>query len=97
MELIFIISILIISSLINILFKKRIFIECVSVISVFTTLVLSTVVAIKVANFGFYNPFPFFYIDALGAIMILLVSFIGFFTVVYSIQYLRKETAKNII
>jgi len=29
--------------------------------------------------------------------MILLVSFIGFFTVVYSIQYLRKETAKNII
>src|SRR3989344_4186655 len=97
MELIFIISILIISSLINILFKKRIFIECVSVISVFTTLVLSTVGAIKVANFGFYNPFPFFYIDALGAIMILLVSFIGFFTVVYSIQYLRKETAKNII
>src|ERR1035437_10116211 len=29
--------------------------------------------------------------------MILIVSFIGFFTIIYSIQYLRKETTKNII
>ncbi|OIO19559.1 MAG: hydrogenase [Candidatus Magasanikbacteria bacterium CG_4_10_14_0_8_um_filter_32_14] len=97
MEFIIIISSLVIASLIAILAKHRITVECVSISASAVALIESFVVAFKVALSGDYSPFAFFSVDALGALLMLIISCVGFATVAYSIPYLRKETANNII
>ena len=97
MEIIFIITILIIAALLNILIKRRLVIEIFSILASSVALFESIVVALRVSVLGTYSPFVFFSVDSLGAIAMLIIACVGFATAIYSIQYLRQETAKGII
>lgn len=97
MEILFIITTLIITALISLLIKRRGVIEFFSVIASFIVLFESIVVALKVSASVVYSPFVFFSIDSLGAIVMLIIACVGLATTIYSIPYLRQETAKDII
>lgn len=99
MEIIFIITTLLTVAVINLITKRKKIIEVASVISSAISLLLSILIALKVASTSFYTPWSgqFFSIDALGAILVLILGFVGFATTIYSIQYLRQEVHKNII
>lgn len=97
MELIFILGFFSIAALISFLIKRRRVIEFVSVLAGGVAVIGSIMVAIKVATFGTYTPFSFFAVDALGAILMSIIAVVGFITTIYSVQYLRQETAKEII
>ncbi|MDD5773985.1 MAG: proton-conducting transporter membrane subunit [bacterium] len=97
MEMLFIITTLIITALISALIKRRGVIEFFSVIAALIVLFEAGAIALKVSVSGDYSPFIYFYIDSLGAIILLVASVISLAAAVYSIQYLRQETAKNII
>ncbi|MDD2655978.1 MAG: proton-conducting transporter membrane subunit [Patescibacteria group bacterium] len=99
MEIFFIIITLFIAAIINLLSKRKVVIEVVSVVSSLISLVLSIVVALKVSSLGIYTPGSgrFFSIDSLGAIIVLVLGFVGFATTIYSVQYLRQEMQKSII
>ena len=97
MEIIFIITTLIIVALLNVLIKRRLAIEFFSIIASSVALFESVVVAVKVSTAGVYAPFVFFSVDSLGAIVMLIIACVGFITTIYSVQYLRQETAKGII
>jgi len=97
MEIIIIFISLIIVSAICFFIKYRGTIEVCSILSSGVALVGSIIVAIKVAEIGSYTRYGIFYVDALGAITMLIIGLIGFVTTIYSIQYLHQETTKNII
>jgi len=97
MEIIFIISFFIIAALVGLIVRQRKLIEGISVASSLVAFLGSIIVAIGVSSSGIYSPMPFFSVDALGSIMMLIIGFIGFAITVYSIQYLRKETDKGVI
>lgn len=97
MEIIIIIVSLITASLISILAKRRGIIEFFSVIASLVALFESCIVISKVLSQGVYSPFILFSVDSLGAIVLLIICIVYFASIVYSIQYLRQETAKNII
>ncbi len=98
MEIFFIVTLLIVISLLSILIKKRTFVEIISLSGSLIVLYLSFLIALKVSNTGSdYVLFNFFSINSLSAIIIMIVSLICFGVNIYSIPYFRKETDKNII
>ena len=97
MELIFILSSFFIAFLAGLITKRRGIIEYISITAAAVALVESVIVTLNTAPSGVYEPFPFFYVDSFGAIMMLIIAFVGLATTIYSVQYLREETAKNII
>lgn len=88
---------LFIAALACFLLKKRSAIEFISAVAAFISLAAALSIALKVASLGTYTPSPLFSIDALGAIVVLVVSLVGFLSSLYSIAYLRAETKKEII
>lgn len=97
MELLIIISSLIFAALIAAFVKRRAIIEAVSIAASVIVLVESAIVALNVTATGGYESYSFFSVDALGAIIMLIVACVGMAAVAYSVQYLRRETGKNII
>src|SRR3990167_9806055 len=97
MELLLILIIFCISITVGLLIKHRAGIEWASIIASASAFVGSNIIALKVASTGIYAPFLFFYVDSLGAILMLIISLVGFVTTIYSVQYLRQETIKQII
>jgi len=97
MELLFILAAFVVAVLISLLIKHRGVIEFTAVAATLVALAGSIKIALTVAATGSYSVAPFFTVDALGAIVMLIIAFIGFPTMIYSVQYLRQETAKNII
>lgn len=98
MEFLLIFSSLSVAALIAILAKHRGFIEVVSIIASAVTVAGSLAVALRVARSGsYYAPSMFFSVDALGALLMLIISCVGLVAVAYSVPYLKKETAENII
>src|SRR3989338_1523541 len=97
MEFIIVISLFPVAALIAMIAKRRSVIECASISAALFVCIASITVALKVASSGDYAPSRFFIIDALGALVMLIISCVGCAAVAYSIQYLRKETAKKII
>lgn len=97
MEILFIFASFLIAVIIALLLKHRRVIEVVSVIASFIGLIGSFLVAFKVASLDDYSPFTFVTVDALGAILMLVVSCVGLLTAIYSISYLRRETEKEVI
>jgi len=97
MEIIFIITTLIIVAILNVLIKRRLVIEFFSIIASSVALLESIVVAVKVSTAGVYAPFVFFFVDSLGAIVMLIIACVGFIATIYSVQYLRQETVKGTI
>lgn len=97
MEILFIISAFIITVLVSLLTRRRGVIEFFSIFASAISLYESVVVALKVSASGIYSSSAFFSVDSLGAIIMLIIGFIGFAITVYSVQYLRRETAKDIV
>lgn len=97
MEIFIITASLIIASLTGLISRKRPLIEAASIIASLVVFAETIFIALKVAASGIYAPFIFFSVDSPGAIMMLLISLIGLASTVYSVQYLREETKKEII
>lgn len=97
MEIPIIITTFICVALMSLVLSRRSVIEFFSVVASSVAFVASLIVALKVSIFGVYSPSVFFSIDSLGAIVMLIIGFVGLAVTVYSIPYLRQETAKNII
>ncbi|MFA5792751.1 MAG: proton-conducting transporter membrane subunit [Candidatus Gracilibacteria bacterium] len=77
--------------------KNRIVMEASSVIASLVAFFGSMVIAMKVATVGSYSQWSFFSVDALGAIIMMIVAFVGLAATIYSVRYLREETSKEII
>ena len=77
--------------------KNRRLIEVSSMAASGVALIASVMISLQVSSQGAYTPLPWFSIDALGAIVMLIIGCVGFAGTAYSIEYLRQETAKNII
>ena len=97
MELILIFASLLVAVSIGFFANRRSVIEFASVTASVVTCTAAIAIALKVASWGTYAPLPFFSIDALGAIILLIIACVGFSVVSYSIPHLRIETAKDII
>jgi hydrogenase-4 component F len=97
MELGIIILSLLIAAAVNIAATRRAIIESISVIAALIALIGSVMVAIRVSAVGIYNPYPFFAVDPLGAIAMLIISVVGMAATVYSVPYLRAELSRNTI
>jgi hydrogenase-4 component F len=97
MELFLIMTAFILAALATFLVNRRGVIEGLAIAAAFVACFESFAIAFKVASSGVYSPTVFFSVDSLGAIVMLIISCIGFATAVYSAQYLRQETAKKII
>lgn len=97
MEILFIITAFIIASLTGFLTKNRRITEAASIIASIVALISSVIAASKVVSSGIYNPLHFFYIDSLGVIVMLIICIVGLASTIYSIKYLRLETAKQVI
>ena len=97
MEILCIVSLFFVAGLSGLLVKNLKILETASVAAAVISVPVTIVVALKIAATGVYNPFPLIYIDALGAIVMLIVAFLGLATTVYSIPYLQQEQAKQII
>lgn len=98
MIILFILISFFIAAVIGFIFKNKIIVlEFASVAASIIALVGAIVVALDVSASGIYSPFSFFYVDSLGAIIMLIIAFVGLASTVYSVQYLRQEMAKNII
>lgn len=97
MELLAIIIALSIATISSLVLKRRVLIEAVTITASSVALVSSILIALKVSSDGVYKLSSFFTVDALSAIVMIVIGFIGFAATIYSLQYLRQETSKEII
>lgn len=97
MEFLFIFSSLGIAAILGVIFKRRRILEIASVIAAAIAAISAISIAFKVAQTGLYEPLFFVSVDSLGAIIMLIIGFVGAIAVAYSVPYLRRETAKNIV
>lgn len=97
MELIIIFTTIFIALAVSFFTKRRDVIEFISVAASSVAFGESMVIAVHVATFGTYFPYQFFSVDALGAIIMLIIAFVGLMSTIYTVAYLREETAKQII
>lgn len=97
MDLLVIMLALPIAALTAMIGKRRTTIEFAAVIAAFAACVLAAGIAYFVAQFGAYRPFTLFAVDELAAIILLIICSLGFAVNVYSVAYLRKESAKQIV
>jgi len=88
----------IIAAIISLFVRKKVWLlETVAVAAILLLLVYSINISLLVIQFGSLSLGPYFYVDALGAIMLLIVTVIGLAAGVYSVGYLREEVKKNIV
>ena len=97
MELLIIISTFLIAAVIGLLTKRRRLIESAAIIAAAIALTETIFIVMKIAAGQTYQVGKLFGIDALGALIILVVAILNLATSLYAIDYLRRETAKNII
>ncbi len=97
MELMIILSSLLVSAFLCLIVRQRTLIESFSVLASLVAFIFSIKTANIVAVSGSFSPFIFLRVDALGAIILLIISLVGLATSIYSISYLREETKKGII
>ncbi len=97
MELVVIFSAFFIAAMVCLFVSQQIIIEHTSVIASIVAFISSLLIAHRVTVTGPYSPHLFFSVDALGVIIMLIVSVVGMATMAYSVQYLRDEVHKKII
>jgi len=97
MELVIIISSLLFAAAACLIARKRAVIESVSVVASLISFVCTAVMAHTVTKTGPFCFHEFFCVDALGTIIMLIISVVGLATTAYSVAYLREETVKGII
>ncbi len=88
----------IISTIVSAIFRKNLLIaEVITLLSSFIQLAASVFIANTVIQTGTYSLHPFFYIDHLGALLLLITSVVGFVSISFNIGYIREEVKKEII
>jgi hydrogenase-4 component F len=97
MTIILILFSFLIAALVGLVAKNRFVSELTTVIAGIVGLVGSVVITGKVVAEGSYQLLPYFMIGSLETIVILLIAIVGLISTIYSVQYLRQETIKNII
>ncbi|MBI2463602.1 hydrogenase 4 subunit F [Candidatus Peregrinibacteria bacterium] len=97
MELLLIFGSFFIAAFLCVVLTSRRVIECISIVATVIALVESIIISLKVGSVKTYVPFYFFSIESFEAIVMLIIAFVGLATTIYSVQYLRQETLKNII
>ncbi len=97
MELALIFAAVFAATLVCLLVKNRTAIEYASVAAAILAFAASVVIAIKVSASGTYVPTGLFSIDALGAIIALIIGIVSLAVSFYSVSYLRRETEKGIV
>ncbi len=71
--------------------------ECASLVATGIAGIGALLMAMRVASQGTYAFGGFFSVDALGAIILLIIGCVGFAVTVYSVPYLREEVSRSII
>jgi len=97
MELIIIFTAIFIAVIACSLSRRRGAIEFISAAAALVAFIESIFVALRVAAAGIYAPNQIFSVDALGAIIVFIISLVGLAASFYSVFYLREETAKGIV
>ncbi|MFA6043193.1 MAG: proton-conducting transporter membrane subunit [Patescibacteria group bacterium] len=97
MELALIFIPLLLATAIGLLIKRQRVIEWVSVVATVVAFTASLLVARQVAVRGVYAVGQFFSVDALGAIVMLIIAFVGLAVTAYAVFYLRTEMTHGII
>jgi hydrogenase-4 component F len=87
-----------VAAFLSLLTKSRLLVfEILTVTASAVELLSCLLIAPKVISNGSYSIGSYFSIDALGAILIFIISSIGFAASLYSVGYIRKEIDKGII
>lgn len=98
MPLLIIITIPLIASIASLLIKKKVQVLNFIAMAVSSIeLIAAIAVILSVVREGSYSLNGYFSVDYLGAILMMIVSFIGFIASWYSVGYLKAEVAKQII
>jgi len=97
MEIIIIFSSILIATVACLFSKHRVIIESVSIVASLVAFIETMIVAFKVASTGTCVSYQIFFVDALGTIVMLIIALVGLASTIYSVQYLRDETAKGIV
>ncbi len=98
MPLLFIIFTPFAAAVLSVFVKTKIrLIECITLLAVLTEFIAGFAIVAEVLRNGVSNSTSYFSVDALGAILILILSVVGLVSCWYSIGYLRKEMSKQII
>ncbi len=97
MEIIVIISAFLAAAAVSLFVKHKPVIESLSVVAAVAAFAATIKVALQVAAHGSYAPYRFFSVDALGAIIMLIIASVGLAATIYSVAYMRRELAKGII
>lgn len=98
MLLFLIIAIPLVASIMSFLVKKKAqILNFVAIIASFLELILVIKIILAVARKGTYSLNGYFSVDYLGAILIMMISFVGFMASWYSVGYLKAEVNKGII
>jgi hydrogenase-4 component F len=77
--------------------KNKIIVNTTSVVAAAIELIASIFIALRVADSGFVGLTQFFSFNALGALLLLVVTLIGFFVTVHSTGYLEAERKKGML
>lgn len=86
------------SGIIVTIFKKKKIVELISVLSTFFILFQTFSLLLYIINFKKITLFnDFFYLDSLSMIMLLLISFIGFVSSLYSVNYMGRQYQDGIV
>lgn len=96
MELIVIFSAFLVAALAGVC-KRKAVIEGLSVAAALAAFAATVKVAWRVAHHGTYSPYSFLSVDALGALVMLIIACVGLAATVYSVAYFRRELASKAI
>lgn len=87
-----------ISAIVALLLKKRLgVIEYITIVSSILQVILSLYIISVVLQIGSYSFEPFFRIDSLAAVLLLITPIVGLASVLYNKTYVREEIKKEII
>lgn len=80
------------------IFKKKKLVEIISVLSTTFVLFLTFLLLLFIIDFKKITLFnEFFYLDSLSMIILLLISFVGFVSSIYSVNYMGKQYQDGIV
>lgn len=98
MAIIFIISAPLLAAIISLFVRRNSFLlEVVTITAAAIELVAGLAVAYSVHHNGSYSFTSYFSVDALGIILVMIISVVGFAASWYSISYVREEVNEHII
>lgn len=86
-----------VASALSLIIRKRFVAGVASLIASFISVIGAIYICLHVVSQGEYRPFSFTLIDPLSALTVLIITFVGLMTTIYSLPYLNREIDKKII